>query len=226
MQGLDLSDDPCVEAWWGFDGAASGGLVLPDGSLDVVEEHGELRIVGPMTRAVWVPTTASVSGLRFRAGAVARWLRRDLAALRDRVVPARAFDALRAAGSLADVREIVSATAPLPEATHAAQLLRDAPELRIDELAHTLDVSERQLHRLFLAEIGLAPKVYARIQRLQRLAAWLVDESTGSLAAAAVDCGYTDQPHMNRDVTAFCGIAPGALRRALSDSFKTATRHA
>jgi AraC-like DNA-binding protein len=80
-------------------------------------------------------------------------------------------------------------------------------------VARSLQVSERQLSRRFLARVGIAPKRYAGLRRFER--ATLALRSQGSLAAAALDAGYYDQPHLAREIRGFAGMTPRELWRFL-----------
>ena len=92
-------------------------------------------------------------------------------------------------------------------------LLRDPRP--IADVARRMGVSPRHLTRTFRRTVGLTPKMFARISRFQRVAA-VLDEAPGDvLAGVALDCGYYDQSHLVRDVRAFAGGTPVALRAAL-----------
>jgi methylphosphotriester-DNA--protein-cysteine methyltransferase len=82
----------------------------------------------------------------------------------------------------------------------------------VDETAAELGLSSRQLRRTMLTNTGLGPKTYQRVVRLRR---FLADDRP--LAEAAVAAGYADQPHLTRDVTRLCGLAPAALRAEQRD---------
>jgi AraC-like DNA-binding protein len=79
----------------------------------------------------------------------------------------------------------------------------------VAQVAAWLQLSTRQLERLFLRNVGVAPKVFARQQRFARATAALA--RARSLAELAADCGYADQAHMARDFRAFAGLAPSGL---------------
>jgi AraC-like DNA-binding protein len=72
-------------------------------------------------------------------------------------------------------------------------------------------ISLRQLERRFLADVGLTPKVFARLVRLQSALRRISDGEP--LADAAVACGYYDQAHMARDFGHLAETSPTAWRR-------------
>lgn len=82
--------------------------------------------------------------------------------------------------------------------------------LRVTDAADRLGTTSRTLTRHFTAGVGLAPKRFARIRRMQRLLATKV--ARGSWAEAAVANGYVDQAHLIHEFHALTGIAPGAYR--------------
>jgi AraC-like DNA-binding protein len=99
---------------------------------------------------------------------------------------------------------------PHPAVRRACATIRERRgSVNIDELATQLSLSVRSLQRLFAAEVGIPPKLLARITRFQHVfAAWRHDPRT--LAAVAADCGYFDQSHLVRDFRDFAGEAPAA----------------
>ena len=92
--------------------------------------------------------------------------------------------------------------------------------LNVDELASSLGTTTRSLQRRFAAEVGIPPKLLARIIRFQQVfSAWREDPRT--LAAVAADCGYFDQSHLVLDFRDFAGEAPASAlaEQAMFTSF-------
>ena len=56
----------------------------------------------------------------------------------------------------------------------------------------------------------MPPKAVGRILRFERAVARL--RAGDDLGALALDCGYYDQAHFNRDFREFAGVTPTALR--------------
>jgi AraC-like DNA-binding protein len=112
------------------------------------------------------------------------------------------------------MRHLARATPLDPLVVAAGRLLLREPQ-PIADVARRIGVSPRHLTRTFRHAVGLTPKMFARISRFQRVAAVLDDESGDVLAGVALDCGYYDQSHLVRDVRAFAGGTPVALRAAL-----------
>jgi AraC-like DNA-binding protein len=76
-------------------------------------------------------------------------------------------------------------------------------------LSAGLKISPRQLERRFKLQVGVAPKLFSRIQRFQRV--FRAMESGGNWVEAALACGYYDQAHLVRDMREFSGETPSAL---------------
>lgn len=88
--------------------------------------------------------------------------------------------------------------------------------------------SHRRVSSVFREAVGLAPKVFCRVQRFQRAVASIT--AGRPLAAVANGCGYADQAHLTREFRDIAGLTPSAYRAAapaqpnhvpVSDSFKT-----
>jgi AraC-like DNA-binding protein len=79
------------------------------------------------------------------------------------------------------------------------------PSIPIAELRDLVGLSTKRLIAVFRAEIGLSPKAYARIRRLQA-ALRLVGSMSGARVAAEV--GYFDQAHFVGEFESFVGMTP------------------
>ena len=98
--------------------------------------------------------------------------------------------------------------------------------LRVGELAEELRCSRRHLSARFAEQLGLPPKTLARLLRFGRAARLLGASSAAEpqrdrssdrlgLAEIAVECGYHDQAHLNRDFREFAGVSPTQLEAML-----------
>lgn len=96
-----------------------------------------------------------------------------------------------------------------------ARVDRDGGDIRITALARELGLPVRSLQARFVAAVGMTPKEYARVRRLQALLRTL-DDAPSSIADAAARHGYADQAHATREVARF-GTTPSRLVRALRE---------
>lgn len=96
-----------------------------------------------------------------------------------------------------------------PYLQSAAELIRnESGEISVDELSQKVFISPRQLEREFKNVIGLSPKAYIRIARLQQAQRLIRQNRFANLAQLSYHCGYYDQSHFIRDFKKITGVAP------------------
>ena len=83
---------------------------------------------------------------------------------------------------------------------------------RVDVLADELGLSPRGLHKRFVQELGIGPKLWLQLGRFD--AVLRHDLARGSLADTAAIFGYSDQAHMTTEFRRFAGISPGGYIRS------------
>jgi AraC-like DNA-binding protein len=79
----------------------------------------------------------------------------------------------------------------------------------VSGLAGELGWSHRRLIARFREGIGMPPKAIGRVLRFERVSRLLQRVEEPRLAEVALDCGYYDQAHLNRDFRQFAGTTPG-----------------
>lgn len=83
--------------------------------------------------------------------------------------------------------------------------------LRMGEIAGALEISQRKLERLFVAELGAGPqKVYRRMRLLA--AHRFVEQTRLSVVEISIRCGYRDPSAMTRAFREEFGLSPRAVR--------------
>jgi transcriptional regulator GlxA family with amidase domain len=154
---------------------------------------------------------------------------RDLARLRDRVVDLASIDR-DTSDALAGAARDFAAGKPEPLwnllarlcaantidekiETAAARLETDGGQTRIDTLARAASLGLRSLQTRFLAGVGLTPKEFARVLRLQSTLRAL--DSEAPLAELATDSGFSDQAHATRELKRVTGLTLSRLRDEL-----------
>lgn len=85
----------------------------------------------------------------------------------------------------------------------------------VGEFANEVGMSERQLSKLMTQELGVGPKMLARLMRfdnaLSRIGAQVRAGRTPNLAEIAGRCGFCDQSHLARDFHLFTDRAPSGF---------------
>lgn len=174
-------------------------------------------------------------GMRFRPGALPQLLAVDMRGTVDRELPltrllgfaaarrlrqrlASAPDlAARAAAATAWLAEAAGET-QVPSATpctRAVGLIRAGRGgVRVEAVAAELGRSRRQLERDFATGLGIGPKLYSRIVRLQAALVELDAAERGASLEAALAAGYFDQSHLLRDFRALAGRPAARSRQA------------
>lgn len=77
-------------------------------------------------------------------------------------------------------------------------------------------MSARSFQSKFLQQVGLGAKEFARILRLQATIKSL-GSTRDSLAQLAVESGFSDQAHANREFRRITGLTPASLQHALAN---------
>ncbi len=210
--------------------------VVPDGRLEIVLHRarpfsavcagGSLRlqepvmVSGQLTRPIaLVPGGRSdVVGIRFRTAGARDLLRLPLGELTDRVIPLKELDptiatALHRAAHSADPLSGITAVLvnQIRAYRHTASVVavsRLARGETVASVSQFLGLSIRTLERYVRDDTGLPPKVLQRIMRFRTLYN-VLQVHRGAWARAAVQAGYYDQTHANRDFRQFAGSSPG-----------------
>jgi AraC-like DNA-binding protein len=212
------------------DEAEDSVLILPDGCVDLLWREGELVVAGLDRTARPSPVVPGerILGLRLRPGVAGAVLGMPASEVLD--VHVRLEELLgRPASELVErlgdgdddeafdvleemVGSRVQQAGPDPLVLAATRRL-GFPGSRVDRLADSLGISDRQLRRRFHREVGYGPKTLDRVLRFRRLVAQAGAVATGEsdLARVAADLGYADQAHMTRDCLRLSGLTPSAL---------------
>ena len=225
-------------------------LLTPDGCTDLLHlSSGQLVYCGPEVRS-WtfsLPADTTAAGVRFLPGAAHAVFGLDLHSVFDQRVPfsrivsddsARSWEAaLRGVESLPERRDALvdlvaahypAATVPVAAAQVVATLTTD-PFATTAQLAAATGLHPRTLQRRSLQWFGYGTATLGRIIRFHRFLA-IVSTTNGtlSMASAAADAGYFDQPHLARDCRAITGMSPSQFLAThfptfpdMSDPYKT-----
>jgi AraC-like DNA-binding protein len=201
-----------------------------DGSI---ERQPVSLIVGQMLAPICLGYhgAAGVAAIRLRPAAVRAVIQANAADITNRAV-----DLEDLFGSTATLRERLAlarddaARVALLDAWLMA-VVRGAPSTDVDAavraitagggainlaaVADSAGIGLRHLERRFLTDVGLTPKSFARLIRLQSALRRIAEGH--ALADVAHACGYYDQPHMTRDFSRLAETSPAAWQRYAGD---------
>lgn len=205
---------------------------LPTGGIELQCQLGaEPRWVGPLTTAKVevLPPRATIVGARFWPGAASPLLGLPASELIDQIVPFSDLpgEASNLAATLAEapgpdaalevlqsylVRRQVRSAPPDPLVSEAVQRLMPWRPVEIRPLTRELAISESQLRRRFLAEVGMGPKALQRTLRFQGYLALAQASTHGSrVADLAAEVGYADHAHLSRECLRLTSLTPREL---------------
>lgn len=91
-----------------------------------------------------------------------------------------------------------------------AILRRRGWTLPIPKVADALAVGQRQLERLFRSQVGMSPRQYSRLLRVEAARQALRRTAEATTTMVGAELGYHDQSHFIRDFTAVVGMTPYA----------------
>ena len=153
-----------------------------------------------------------IVGIRFRPGIVPH---AAMPGIRRRLRPGQTATEI-----LAILQDVVRAEVPnTPRSIdRMVSIVRERQgRIPMSAVAETVQVSQRHLERLCLSTIGLGPKEFARVTRLQAAVRSLIREPRPKLADCAAEFGFTDQTHMTREFSTLGHLTPAAYLRVIRD---------
>ncbi|HGM5493368.1 TPA: helix-turn-helix domain-containing protein [Serratia fonticola] len=198
---------PSVLEHWAFHSpTVSQHIVVPDGCRDLIfqtfsDGQQDMRLTEIDNRAYGVTSAAGerYDGFRFRPECV--------------VDEAKLLHYLNTPQLTPDhptLQSIIHDTVRVDtQLSEVLQSLRQADTLAQASLA--LGVSLRTLERLVKHKTGKSPLFWLRLLRMRRTASLLSAPVHSSLTEIALDSGYCDQSHMNREFQHWLGITPATF---------------
>jgi len=93
-----------------------------------------------------------------------------------------------------------------PAIAHA--LSRFSTTSHIGKIVEETGYSHRRFIQLFRQSVGISPRIYTRLLRFQRTLRYGFDQTRGRWIDVALEAGYADQSHFNREFRELTGISP------------------
>lgn len=218
----------------GDDPPAFEHVIVPDGTLSISFARsaagplGPIVFAGPSTSAhrVTVARGLVYAGVRLHPAACGPLLRLNATAIAGKIGLLAPFAAEAARTVESCVREAAGdgvpraldraiatigrdAQAPDPVVVRAVdELLASHGATPVSQIATNAGLDVRQLHRKFVAHVGLSPKAFARVRRLRHACILMLQKEEAALARVSQDGGYADQPHFTREFSGIFGSPP------------------
>jgi len=240
---IDALENESVEAVWTYyNFQGSHHYIVPDGRADLiftfdVQVGGQLSniipiISPPFTKAhlIRIGSHQGFIGLRLKAGSAGAFLRTPLSIITGNLQYGKhavehvpwfknlCSDKNNISQLIANINQHVCATPSRAKSTMVSDILTLIHEAQgiaqINNIAHQMKVSERTINRKFTRAVGLSPKQFSSIVRLRRAINDLNNPSY-TISSIAVDCGFSDQAHMTREIKNYMGQTPTLIRKRL-----------
>lgn len=233
----DIGLQRYIDAYWSFRNNTGDKInfpVIPDGCSDIVfylndsKKLGNLEetfVTGVMENAQLIPILDKMEffGIRFRPSKLSYFLETDMSQLTNNMMELsqinnNIFHKLKI-DQYAEDKNIVSKIEIQLKALFETIDIKDNfikavdeiianPQILIEDIAIKFGFSLKNLQRIFNKRIGLTPKKFARIMRFQNAHRKISKEGLKNLIIIALDSGYFDQAHFNREYKNLAGCNP------------------
>ncbi|EBA14067.1 helix-turn-helix domain-containing protein [Roseobacter sp. CCS2] len=90
--------------------------------------------------------------------------------------------------------------------------LQADPTRQLCDITDNLELSDRRIRAAVKQETGLSPAQWRKLIRLEK-SSHAIASGTEPLAIVALEAGYADQSHMNRDFMELAGVSPLRFRQ-------------
>lgn len=220
-----------IDAYWYYGNTSLDtecSLVLPDGCTDIIfsrfEDHCESHVIGCMTSPLQISLQSHISkyGIRIKAGYAKCFLPFPLSELTNKqyrldeilrkdfssiisnsfiLEPEMVFNLLET--SLHNILFESNINHTICEAVHLIKSYKGT--LSISSLTDELNISQRQLERIFADNVGVSPKMFSRILRFQYVSQIIKEQKNSSILSIALEAGYWDQSHFCKEFKEFSG---------------------
>lgn len=240
---IDSLENESVEAVWTYYNIQASPLhIVPDGRTDIIFTFNVLAsglltnitplISPPFTKAHFIKVEAyqGFIGLRLKAGSASTFLPTPLSNISGKLQYGKSAtvhipwleniccDKRNINQLIADINQHVVAISSRKQPLMVFDILSLMKEnqgiIQVNSIAHQIRMSERTVNRIFTSSIGLSPKKFSSIIRLRHAINSLTDPYC-TISSVAIDCGFSDQAHMTREIKSYMGHTPLLLQKKL-----------
>ena len=217
-----------IDAYWSIENLSKKSIsipIVPDGCMDIIYKNGELVFVGAMSESKIVeilPDNYSF-GIRFKPAVFAHLIKINSNQYINKVVPLKSLsqdlfnqiiinknDELKTVDNLNQLFEPLFEKINFNEKIIKAidRIISHQGDISIKDLEEYIDLSNRQLRRLFQNYLGYPPKKFCNIVRFFDLFKELIKNNIDNLSSKAYEFGYCDQSHLYKEFKKFSNFFP------------------
>ena len=95
------------------------------------------------------------------------------------------------------------------------RIFQSQGNIKVETLADETGFTARHIDKMFERCVGISPKLYSQIIRLQASMNRIMEDKERLLVDIAVDCGFFDHAHMNRTYKKLIRCSSGEFRKNL-----------
>ena len=194
-----MAETAILDFWEADVAATDVSIVLPDGCRDLIycipasgKPHWFLSNLDLTARHVQFRDSRRLHGVRLKPGTI---LTDNLSVEnlnQDRIELDRGIQRI--------------GNSALIESSVEESLTALRQERTVGEAAIALGLSMRTLQRKVTSQTGQAPRFWNRLSRVRRAARHLIAHQ--HILSCVLECGYADQPHLNREFKTWFGVSP------------------
>ena len=193
-----------------------------------MSKHSGAVVAGPHAKSVIIDTRSQrwLAAVEFRHGGASRFFSMPMTEIANQVV--RLQNVWHKDGTLLRERLLDARTPALklrvfegmlldhlklefdPAIQYAITALRAGAQ--VSQVAWRLGLSPRTLERRFSSQVGVTPKRFARVHRLQKVLRAVRRSTKPDWCALAAEHGYTDQAHLIHDFRDLADIMPSEYK--------------
>jgi len=224
--------------------------ILPHGSATLVFEYGNenfhSNLFGPLTKPKVIDSD-NLSGIllniiiEFQPAGFYSFSKLQQSDLTDKIIPFDTIDTSLNKMITTLIKETTSINklidnldALLLENIHTAihpqlqlilqNIINCAGDITVNKLANNFHYSERQLNRIFMKYVGMSPKKFLKLIRVNT-AFRLLSDSHNNITSTSHLAGFHDLSHFIRDFKAICKITPQAYQDNMSDFYSEIAKY-
>ena len=217
-----------IEVYWVLENHTKETInipIVPDGKMDIVYDNNDLLLVGSLNESIIIPlkSNSKTFGIRFKPSILSQLLNIKANDFTNKIVPLK--DISKELFLLLNFNE-KSETTKVNELNNifdnyckhiilnkdilkiTNEIILKKGNILIKEISQTYDINPKQLERLFNNLVGFSPKKFTNIIRFFYAFKGLVKYGFNELSLKALDFGYYDQAHFNKEFKKFSNFTP------------------